>query len=60
MKLTLYKKLKMCKEHIQEGKNLSHICERHDYKDTSKVKYWINLYKKYCEDLFKKGFIYHQ
>lgn len=46
MKLTMKDKLEMCEEHILEGKSLSHICERHDYKDTSKLKYWINLYKK--------------
>ncbi|MEG1142414.1 MAG: hypothetical protein RSE41_08240 [Clostridia bacterium] len=47
MKITMKDKLEMCEEHILEGKTLSHVCERHNYKDTGKLKYWINLYKKH-------------
>lgn len=54
MKITLDEKLKMCKEHMEEGKTLSHVCEIHNYKDISKLKYWINLYKKYGENILKK------
>lgn len=30
MKKTLEEKLKMCKEHVEEGKTLSHVCESHE------------------------------
>lgn len=46
MQLTNNEKLKMVIEHVNEGKSLSHICERYNYKNASKLKYWINLYKK--------------
>ena len=42
----------MVLEHVNEGKSLSHICERYNYKDTSKLKYWVNLYKKHGEETF--------
>ena len=32
MKKTLEEKLQMCKEHVEEGKSLSHICELNDFK----------------------------
>lgn len=41
MRLTNNEKLKMVIEPVNEGKSLLHICERHNYKDTSKLKYCI-------------------
>ena len=52
MKLINKEKLEMCLEHINGGKSLSHICERYNYIDTSKLKYWINLYKRHGEKIF--------
>lgn len=52
MRITNNEKLKMVKEHIYEGKSLSHVCERYKYKDTSKLKYWVNLYKVHGEQTF--------
>ena len=46
MQIINKEKLSMCKEHIVEGKSLSHISERYNYKDIRRIKYWINLYKK--------------
>ena len=42
----------MCLEHLNEGKSLSHICEKYEYNDISKLKYWINLYKKHGQEIF--------
>ena len=47
MKKTLEEKLKMCKEHVEEGKSLSHVCELHEYKNVDELKYAVNLYKRY-------------
>ncbi len=52
MRITNAEKLEMCKEHIYERKSLSHICERYEYIDASKLKYCINLYKKHGERIF--------
>ena len=52
MQITNNEKLKMVLEHIEEGKSLSHICELYNYKDTSKLKYWINLYKQHGSKAF--------
>lgn len=52
MRLTNKEKLKMCEEHLIQGKSLSHICERYGIKDVSKLKYWINLYKKHGKQTF--------
>ena len=52
MQLTNKEKIKMCLEHLNDGKSLTHICERYNYTDVSKLKYWINLYKKHGEDIF--------
>ena len=54
MKITNAEKLEMCKEHIIDGKTLSHICERYNYKDVSRLKYWINLYKNHGKNIFIK------
>ena len=35
MKKMIEEKLQMCKEHVEEGKSLSHVCE------LSKIKLWI-------------------
>ena len=43
MRITNVEKLSMCKEYMYEKKSLLHICERYNYKDTSKLKYWINF-----------------
>ena len=52
MRITNNEKLKMVLEHIVDGKSLSHICERYNYRDISKLKYWINLYKQHGEKVF--------
>lgn len=52
MRITNNEKLKMVLEHVVDGKSLSHICERYNYKDISKLKYWINLYKQHGEKVF--------
>ena len=52
MKKTLEEKLQMCKEHVEEGKSLSHISELHDYRNIDEIKYTVNLYKRYGEILF--------
>jgi transposase InsO family protein/transposase-like protein len=52
MKLTMQDKLEICKEHIIEGKTLSHISERYDNFPTSSIKYMVKLYKKHGEELF--------
>ena len=52
MQLTNKEKIKMCLEHLNDGKSLTHKCERYNYTDVSKLKYWINLYKKHGEDIF--------
>lgn len=48
----LEEKLKMCKEHVEEGKSLSHVCELHGYKNGDELKYAVNLYKRYGEKPF--------
>lgn len=52
MKKTLEEKLQMCKEHVDEGKSLSHVCELHEYHNIDEVKYAVNLYKRYGEKPF--------
>ncbi len=52
MKLTMNDKLTICKEHIIEGKTLSHISERYDNFPISGIKYMIKLYKKHGEEPF--------
>jgi len=52
MKLTNNLKLKMCEEHLIQRKSLSHICEEYGTTDVSKLKYWINLYKKHDKKVF--------
>ena len=52
MRITNTEKLKMVLEHVNEGKSLSHINERYNYKDVSRLKYWINLYKQRGEEAF--------
>jgi len=50
MRITNKEKLKMCKEHLEENKSLSHISERYNNYDISRIKYFVNLYKRYGED----------
>jgi len=45
-------KLNICKEHIIEGKTLSHISERYDNFPTSSIKYMVKLYKKHGDEPF--------
>ena len=52
MKLTMQDKLNICKEHIFDGKSLSHISERYDNFSTTGIKYMIKLYKKHGEKPF--------
>ncbi len=52
MKKTLEEKLQMCKEHVDDGKSLSHVCELHEYQNKDELKYAVNLYKRYGEKPF--------
>lgn len=52
MRITNNEKLEMCKEHILNGKSLSHISERYGNYDLGRLKYLINLYKKYGDEPF--------
>ena len=52
MRITNSEKLKMVLEHVSDGKSLSHISERYGNYDTSRIKYYVNLYKKYGEKPF--------
>lgn len=52
MKKTLEEKLQMCKEHVDNGKSLSHVCELYEYYNIDEVKYAVNLYKRYGEKPF--------
>lgn len=52
MKKTLEEKLQMCKEHVDEGKSISHVCELHGTIDKNDFKYYINLYKRYGDSPF--------
>ncbi len=52
MKFKMQEKLNICKEHIIEGKTLSHISERYDEFPTSSIKYMVKLYKKHGEEPF--------
>lgn len=52
MKKTLEEKLQMCKEHVDEGKSISHVCELHGTVDKDDFKYYVNLYKRYGETPF--------
>jgi len=52
MRITNSEKLKMVLEHVSDGKSLSHISERYGNYDTSRIKYYVNLYKKYGEKSF--------
>lgn len=52
MRKTLEEKLQMCKEYVEEGKSLSHICELHEYHNIDEIKYAVNLCKRYREKLF--------
>lgn len=54
MKKTLEEKLQMCKEHVDEGKSLSHVSEIHNYHNIDEIKYVVNLYKRYGETPFLK------
>jgi transposase InsO family protein/transposase-like protein len=52
MKITIEDKLSMCKEHIVEGRSLSHICERYGNYDISRLKYLLKIYQKHGEKPF--------
>ena len=52
MRITNAEKLSMCKEHVIDRKSLSHISERYDKYDLGRLKYLINLYKRYGEEPF--------
>lgn len=52
MKKTIEEKHEMCKEHVVEGKSLSHICELHNTRNIDDLKYLVNLYKRYGEEPF--------
>ena len=42
----------MCKEHVDEGKSITHVCELHQTKNKDDFKYYVNLYKRYGEKPF--------
>ena len=52
MQLTNKEKLEMIKLHLENGLSLSHVCEKYKYKDKSKLKYFVNLYKIHGEARF--------
>ncbi|XMB67347.1 IS3 family transposase [Mycoplasmatota bacterium zrk1] len=52
MRYTLKEKLKMCIEHVEEHKSLSHVSERHNNYDLSSLKYLVALYMTYGEKPF--------
>lgn len=52
MRITIEEKLKMCEEHVLNGKSLSHVSELYDGYSISNLKYLINLYKKYGTSAF--------
>ena len=43
MRITIEEKLKMCEEHVLNGKSLSHVSELYDGYSISNLKYLINL-----------------
>ena len=51
MKITNKEKLEMVLEHLK-GKSLSHISERYENYDTTRIKYYVNLYRRYGEKPF--------
>ncbi len=53
MKLTMQDKLNICREHVDEGKSLSHISENYENFPISGIKYIIKLYKKHGDEPFK-------
>ena len=52
MRLTLEQKLMMCEEHIIKGKSISHASEMYGGYDIGRLKYLINIYKRYGRDAF--------
>ena len=52
MKITLKQKLKMCEEHVHNGKSLSHVSEMYGGYDLGNLKYLINLYRKFGKEVF--------
>ncbi len=42
----------MCKEHVDEGKSITHVCEWHEYHNIDEIKYAVNLYKRYGDKPF--------
>lgn len=52
MRITIEEKLKMCEEHVLNGKSLSHVSELYNGYSISNLKYLINLYKKYGTSAF--------
>jgi len=45
-------KLKMVREHLDDGKSLSHISEIHGGFDVGRIKYLVNLFLRHGEEIF--------
>ena len=45
-------KLKMCEEHIKNGKSLSRVSEMYGGYYVSNIKYLVNLYRKHGKNIF--------
>ncbi|MCI9653806.1 MAG: hypothetical protein HFG91_05640 [Acholeplasmatales bacterium] len=54
MKITKEQKLKMAREHIEEGIPLSELVKKYNY-NISNVKYQCALYQRYGAEAFKKS-----
>jgi len=52
MRITIEDKLKMCEEHILNGKSLSHVSELYGGYGIGNIKYLVNLYKKFGPKAF--------
>jgi transposase InsO family protein/transposase-like protein len=52
MRLTLEQKMKMCEEHVIKGKSISDASEMYGGYDIGKLKYLINIYKRYGSKAF--------
>jgi len=52
MRITNLDKLNMCEDHLVRGKSISHIHEEFGHYDIGRIKYFINLYRRYGQEVF--------
>ena len=52
MRLTNKDQLNMVKLHVEEGVSLSHVCEKYETTDISRLKYWCKVYRIHGEQHF--------